>query len=265
LRDNVFDMKRFVYIFFLAAFLGAWMPGVGAYVSEDWRSDSVMSGRYFQQIDAELGSQKTRVPGVESKWIICRNDPINYIDPTGEAANPAGMGDMPQDNLTGDVLWVEAYAQKPYSGNDDYTVMITLSESAGAIVGGNNVSGFAAAHNGDAGRWEFGTVETTGGGSSAGASVFIGIEVSMSGGGELKDSDGTTLELSVSAGEGPSAGTSVNIPFGVGELDLANPIISLSFGWSVGTPIEGHCFVNTTSTQPFQQAPSTNPKPEGTQ
>lgn len=79
-------MKRFICIFVLAAFLGVWMPGAGAYVSEDCRSDSVMSVMDFQQIDAEFGTQKTLVPGVESKWIICRNDPINYIDPDGEFA-----------------------------------------------------------------------------------------------------------------------------------------------------------------------------------
>jgi len=43
-------MKRFICIFWLlrtialattgAAVLGVWMPGAGAYVSEDWRSDS---------------------------------------------------------------------------------------------------------------------------------------------------------------------------------------------------------------------------------
>ena len=93
MRDNVFDMKRFVYIILLAAFLSVWIAGAGAYVSENWRSESVMSGRDFQQIDAELGSQKTLVPGVENKWIICRNDPINRIDPNGEDSYLVMVGD----------------------------------------------------------------------------------------------------------------------------------------------------------------------------
>lgn len=118
MRDNIFDMKRFVYIILLAAFLSVWIAGAGAYVSENWRSDSVMGVRDFQQIDAELGSQKTLVPSVENKWVICRNDPINNFDPDGRDV----------ENNTDYTIWVKSsesadvfpvYAGEKYVGEQD--------------------------------------------------------------------------------------------------------------------------------------------------
>jgi len=39
----------------------------------------------YKRIDTELRNQKTLVPGVESQWIICRNDPVNKTDADGNS------------------------------------------------------------------------------------------------------------------------------------------------------------------------------------
>lgn len=187
-------------------------------------------------------SGKLAIPLSWTRYLYCRNDPINLYDPTGKAANPAGMGDMPQDNLTGDVLWVEAYAPPPYSP-DNLTIQVGAFSSGGAISGGNTSSGKIYSSNSDTGWGETGTYVTGGGGSFLGLSYSTGMEISISGNAHPEDVSGEVLELGGSVGIGPGVGVSVSCPLD----DFANIILTFSFGYNVGALLEGHAFVNNTT------------------
>ncbi|MCD4653539.1 hypothetical protein K8T06_06350 [bacterium] len=230
LRQNELTMRRLLLVFILTAICITAMPASAHVVDVNSRNFS------------DHGISKAVVPVDLSMWIICRNDPINLYDPTGKAANPAGMGDMPQDNLTGDVLWVEAYAPPPYSP-DNLTIQVGAFSSGGAISGGNTSSGKIYSSNSDTGWGETGTYVTGGGGSFLGLSYSTGMEISISGNAHPEDVSGEVLELGGSVGIGPGVGVSVSCPLD----DFANIILTFSFGYNVGALLEGHAFVNNTT------------------
>ena len=124
LRQNEAMMKRLFLVFSLVAILTA-VCGVHAFVPDPAEAYS-------------FENAKTLVPRSLSGWIICRNDPINLVDPDGKAATSSQyMVRIAASTVMGSIAGMLAASYENNGRPDKHNLLAGfIAGFAGGFVGG---------------------------------------------------------------------------------------------------------------------------------
>ena len=123
------------------------------------------------------------------------------------------------------------------------TWQIGLGFNAGGLLGSTKSAGIIIGHNPKTGNWDFGFYATGGAGLHGGASASLTLDITTSDNPCINDVSGwaVTAGGSVNLSEVITAGYERNTP-----TSDALPSKTYSFGFGVGTPVEGHGYATYT-------------------